>query len=49
MINTLFKEHYYIFYITNDEEIFVEVTVNLLIKEIFKIHKLLSFIVNFNM
>ena len=46
VINTLLKERHYILCLTDDEEISVEVTVNLLVREIFRIHKLSSFIVS---
>ena len=45
VINILLKERHYIFCLTSDEEISVKVTVNLLVKKMFRIHKLLSFIV----
>ena len=46
VINTLLKERYYIFCSTSDEEISVEVTVNLLVRKMFRIHELSSFIVS---
>ena len=45
VIDTLLKERYYILCLTSDEEISVKVIVNLLVKKMFRIHKLLSFIV----
>ena len=45
VINTLSKERYYISCSTDDEEISVKVTVNLLVRKMFRIHKLSSFIV----
>ncbi len=45
IINTLLIKHYYISCIVNDKKIIVKVIVNLLIKEIFKLYKLLSFII----
>ena len=45
VINILLKERYYILCSTSDEEISVKVTVNLLVRKMFKIHKLSSFIV----
>ena len=45
VIDILSKERYYIFCSTSDEVISVEVTVNLLVRKMFRIHKLLSFIV----
>ena len=45
VISTLSKERYYILCSTSDEEIFIEVIVNLLIRKMFRIYKLLSFIV----
>ena len=46
MIDTLLKKRYYILCTTSDEEIFVKVTVNLLIKKMFKLYELSSFIVS---
>ena len=46
VINTLSKERYYILCLINNEEIFVKVTVNLLVKKMFRIHKLSSFIIS---
>ena len=45
VIDTLSKKRHYILCLTSDEEIFVEVTVNLLVRKMFKIYELLSFIV----
>ena len=45
VIDILLKERHYILYLISDEEISVEVTVNLLVRKMFRIHKLLSFIV----
>ena len=45
VIDILSKERHYILCLTDDEEISVEVTVNLLVRKMFRIHKLLSFIV----
>ena len=45
VINTLLKERHYILCSIDDEEISIEVTVNLLVRKMFRIHKLLSFIV----
>ena len=45
VINILLKERYYILYTTSDEKISIKVIINLLIKEIYKTYKLLSFIV----
>ena len=45
IINTLLKERHYILCTTSNKEIFIEVIVNLLVKKMFKIHELLSFIV----
>ena len=46
VINTLSKERHYILCSTSDEEISVEVTVNLLVRKMFRIYELLSFIVS---
>ena len=46
VIDILSKERYYIFCLTSDEEIFIKVTVNLLVRKMFRIHELLSFIVS---
>ena len=46
VIDTLSKERHYILYLTDDEEISVEVTVNLLVRKMFRIYELLSFIVS---
>ena len=46
VIDTLLKERHYIFCLTSDEEIFIKVTVNLLVRKMFKIHELSSFIVS---
>ena len=46
VINTLLKKRYYISCIVNDENTSVEVTIKLLIKKVFKLHKLLNFIVS---
>ena len=45
VINTLSKERYYILCSTSDEEISVKVIVNLLVRKMFRIHKLSSFII----
>ena len=45
VIDTLLKERHYIFCSTDDEEISVKVTVNLLVRKMFRIHELSSFIV----
>ena len=45
VINILLKERHYIFCSTSDKEISVKVTVNLLVREMFRIYELLSFIV----
>ena len=45
VIDILSKERHYILCLTSDEEISVEVTVNLLVRKMFRIYKLLSFIV----
>ena len=45
MINTLLKERHYILCLIDNEEIFIKVTVNLLVREMFRIHKLSKFIV----
>ena len=45
VINTLSKERHYILCSTNDKEISVEVIVNLLVRKMFRIHELSSFIV----
>ena len=45
MINILSKERHYILCSTSDKEISIKVTVNLLVKKMFKIHELSSFIV----
>ena len=45
VINTLSKERYYILCLTDDEEISVKVTVNLLVRKMFRIYELSSFIV----
>ena len=46
VIDILLKERHYIFCLTSDEEISVEVTINLLVKKMFKIYELSSFIVS---
>ena len=46
MINTLLKERHYILCSTSDEEISVEVTLNLLVRKMFRIYELSSFIVS---
>ena len=46
VINTLSKERYYIFCSTSDEEISVKVIVNLLVRKMFRIYELSSFIVS---
>ena len=46
VIDILSKERHYILYSTDDKEISVEVTVNLLVRKMFRIHELLSFIVS---
>ena len=45
VIDILSKERYYIFCSTDDEKISVEVTINLLVRKMFRIHELSSFIV----
>ena len=45
IINTLLKKRYYISYIISDKKIIIKVIINLLIKEITKLYKLLSFII----
>ena len=45
VINTLSKERHYILCSTSDKEISVEVTVNLLVRKMFRIYKLSSSIV----
>ena len=40
MINRLIKKRYYILYIINDNNIFIENTIEMLIKKIFRIYKL---------
>ena len=45
VINTLSKERHYIFCSTDDKEISVKVTVNLLVRKMFRIYELSSFIV----
>ncbi len=44
IINTLLKKRYYISYIISDEKVIIKAIVNLLIKKVFKLHELLSFI-----
>ena len=46
VIDILSKERYYILCSTSDEEISVKVTVNLLVRKMFRIHELSSFIVS---
>ena len=45
VINTLSKERHYILCLISDKEISVKVTVNLLVRKMFRIHELSSFIV----
>ena len=45
VISTLLKKRHYIFCTTSDEEISIKVIVNLLIKKMFRLYKLSSFIV----
>ena len=45
VIDTLLKERHYILCSTSDKEIFVKVTINLLVRKMFKIHELSSFII----
>ncbi len=44
VINILLKKRYYISCILSDKKIIVKVIINLLIKEIFRLYELLSFI-----
>ena len=46
VINTLSKERHYILCSISDKEISVKVTVNLLVRKMFRIHELSSFIVS---
>ena len=46
VIDTLLKERHYILCSTSDKEISVEVIINLLVRKMFKIHKLSSLIVS---
>ena len=46
VINILLKKRHYIFCLTSDKEISVEVTVNLLVRKMFRIYELSSFIVS---
>ena len=46
VIDTLSKKRHYILCSTSDEEISVEVTVNLLVRKMFRIYKLSSFIIS---
>ena len=45
VIDILLKERHYILCLTSDEEISVKVIVNLLVRKMFRIHKLSSFII----
>ena len=46
VIDILLKERHYILCSTDDEEISVKVTVNLLVRKMFRIYELSSFIVS---
>ncbi len=46
VIDTLLKERHYILCLTSDEEISIKVTVNLLVRKMFRVHKLSSFIIS---
>ena len=40
MIDRLIKERYYILYIIKNDDIFIESTVEMLIKKVFRLHEL---------
>ena len=46
VIDILSKERHYILCLTDDEEISIKVIVNLLVRKMFRIYELLSFIVS---